>query len=102
MPPVDEAIIDRFGSLAADVARGLPLRRDWGPQYPSGHLLDSTAWSGASPVTPLSWASRRHNGCAERWIRTSNEHCFGPEPSDTVDRLRQAVNGFFDDTTTCS
>jgi hypothetical protein len=53
MPPVYEAIIDRFGSLAPDVARGPPLRHDWGPQYRSGHLLGSTAWPGASPMTPL-------------------------------------------------
>jgi putative transposase len=32
LQPVYDAVIDRFGGLGADVARGLQLRHDWGPQ----------------------------------------------------------------------
>jgi hypothetical protein len=38
LQPVYDAVIDRFGTLEADVARGLSLRHDWGPQYRSGHF----------------------------------------------------------------
>ena len=43
---VYDAVIDRFGGLAADLARGISLRHDWGPQYRSGHFLGSIAWLG--------------------------------------------------------
>ena len=37
------AVIDRFGGLSPDVARGISLRHDWGPQYRSRHFLGSMA-----------------------------------------------------------
>jgi hypothetical protein len=40
---VDDAVIDRFGALGADVAQGIPLRYDWGPQHRSAHFLGSIA-----------------------------------------------------------
>jgi putative transposase len=35
LQPVYDAIVDRWGRLDADIARGLELRHDWGPQYRS-------------------------------------------------------------------
>jgi hypothetical protein len=35
LQPVYDAVIDRWGRPDADVARGLSLRHDWGPQYRS-------------------------------------------------------------------
>ena len=32
LQPVYDAVIDRFGGLDADIARGISLRHDWGPQ----------------------------------------------------------------------
>jgi hypothetical protein len=46
LQPVYDAVIDRWGRLDADVARGLSLRHDWGPQYRSAHFLGSIAWLG--------------------------------------------------------
>jgi putative transposase len=37
LQPVYDAVIDRWGRLDADIARGLQLRHDWGPQYRSAH-----------------------------------------------------------------
>jgi putative transposase len=61
LQPVYDAVIDRWGRLDADVARGLSLRHDWGPQYRSGHFLARSAGWG-SPTTPPSWGSRRPTG----------------------------------------
>src|SRR5690606_12290925 len=44
LQPVYDAVIDRFGGLGPDVARGISLRHDWGPQYRSKHFLGSIAW----------------------------------------------------------
>jgi putative transposase len=58
LQPVDDAVTDRWGRLGPDVARGLQLRHDRGPQYRSAHFTGSIAgW--ASATIRRSWASRR-------------------------------------------
>jgi putative transposase len=95
LQPVHDAVVDRWGRLDADVARGLQLRHDWGPQYRSAHFAGSLAWLGISddPAFP---GEPETNGCAERWIRTLKDQCLWVQLHDTVDELRQAVAGFLD------
>ena len=93
LQPVYDAVIDRFGALGADVARGIALRHDWGPQYRSGHFLGSIAWLGIADDAAF-LGEPETNGCAERWIRTLKEQCLWAELRDTVDELRQAVATF--------
>jgi putative transposase len=69
LQPVDDAVIDRWGRLDADIARGLQLRHDWGPRYRSGHFLGSIAWLGITDDAAF-LGEPETNGCAERWIRT--------------------------------
>ena len=75
LQPVYDAVIDRWGRLDADVARGLSLRHDWGPQYRSGHFLGSIAWLGIADDAAF-LGEPETNGCAERWIRTLKEQCL--------------------------
>jgi hypothetical protein len=82
-----------LGRLEADVARGLALRHDWGPQYRSAHFPGSLAWLGISD-DPAFLGEPETNGCAERWIRTLKEQCLWVQLHDTVEELRQAVAGF--------
>jgi putative transposase len=93
LQPVYDAVIDRFGRLDADVARGIALRHDWGPQYRSGHFLGSIGWLGIADDAAF-LGEPETNGCAERWIRTLKEQCLWAELHDSVDELRQAVAGF--------
>jgi transposase InsO family protein len=93
LQPVYDAVIDRFGGLGADVARGISLRHDWGPQYRSGHFLGSIGWLGIADDAAF-LGELETNGCAERWIRTLMEQCLWAELHDTVDQLRQAVTTF--------
>jgi putative transposase len=95
LQPVYDAVIDRWGRLDADVARGLSLRHDWGPQYRSAHFLGSISWLGIADDAAF-LGEPETNGCAERWIRTLKEQCLWAELHDTVDQLRQAVTGFVD------
>jgi putative transposase len=69
LQPVYDAVIDRWGRLGADVARGLSLRHDWGPQYRSAHFLGSIAWLGIADDAAF-LGEPETNGCAERRIRT--------------------------------
>jgi transposase InsO family protein len=77
LQPVYGAVIDRWGRLDADIARGLQLRHDWGPQYRSGHFLGSIAWLGIADDAAF-LGEPETNGCAERWIRTLKEQCLWP------------------------
>jgi putative transposase len=95
LQPVYDAVVDRWGRLEADVARGLALRHDWGPQYRSAHFTGSLAWLGISD-DPAFLGEPETNGCAERWIRTLKDQCLWVQLHDTIDELRQAVAGFVD------
>jgi len=93
LQPVDDAVIDRFGGLGADVACGIALRHDWGPQYRSVHFLGSIGWLGIADDAAF-LGEPETNGCAERWIRTLKEQRRWAQLHDTVDQLRQAMAGF--------
>jgi putative transposase len=93
LQPVYDAVIDRWGALGPDVARGVSLRHDWGPQYRSGHFLGSLGWLGIADDAAF-LGEPETNGCAERWIRTLKEQCLWAQLHDTVGELRQAVTGF--------
>jgi transposase InsO family protein len=93
LQPVYDAVVDRWGALGPDVARGLGLRHDWGPQYRSAHFLGSIGWLGIADDAAF-LGEPETNGCAERWIRTLKEQCLWAQLHDTVDELRQAVAGF--------
>jgi putative transposase len=95
LQPVYDAVVDRWGRLDADVARGLELRHDWGPQYRSAHFTGSLAWLGIAD-SPAFLGEPETNGCAERWIRTLKDQCLWPTLYDTIDELRQAISGFVD------
>ena len=95
LQPVYDAVIDRWGRLEGDIARGLQLRHDWGPQYRSTHFLGSIGWLGITDDAAF-LGEPETNGCAERWIRTLKEQCLWTELHDTIDQLRQAVAGFVD------
>ena len=95
LQPVYDAVIDRWGRLEGDIARGLSLRHDWGPQYRSAHFLGSIAWLGISDDAAF-LGEPETNGCAERWIRTLKEQCLWAELHDTIEELRQAVSGLVD------
>ena len=93
LQPVYQAVIDRFGQLAPDVARGVAVRHDWGSQYRSHHFTGSLTWLGIrdDPSYP---GEPEGNGCAERFIRTLKEQCLWARLYQDVDDLRQGVAVF--------
>ena len=66
---------NRFGAIGPDVARGIAMRHDWGPQYTSGHFQGALRWLGIED-SPAYVGEPPCNGCAERFIRTLKEQCI--------------------------
>jgi putative transposase len=93
LQPVYDAVIDRWGQLDADAARGVVAAPRLGPQYRSGHFLGSIGWLGIADDAAF-LGEPETNGCAERWIRTLKEQCLWAELHEGLDELRRAVAGF--------
>lgn len=72
MEPVAQGLITTFGSVAADVGRGLSLRMDHGTQYLSDHFLNQLRYWGISPSFAFI-EQPQTNGVAERFNRTLKE-----------------------------
>lgn len=95
LEPIYDAVSDRFGEVDANLARGIALRHDWGPQYTSGHFQGAIAWLGIED-SPAFAGEPPCNGCAERFIRTLKEQCLWARLYEDVEDLRQAVLAFTD------
>jgi putative transposase len=93
LQPVYDAVIERFGRLGPDVARGIKLRHDWGSQYRSAHFQGSLTWLGIDDDAAFV-GEPQGNGVAERFIRTLKEQCLWAQLYEDTDHLRQAVAGF--------
>lgn len=93
LQPVYDAVIDRFGGLEPDVARGVKLRHDWGSQYRAQHFLGSIAWLGIDDDAAYV-GEPECNGVAERFIRTLKEQCLWVRLHQDIGDLRQAVARF--------
>jgi putative transposase len=95
LQPVYDAVIDRFGTLGPNVARGIKLRHDWGSQYRAHHFQGSLAWLGIEDDAALV-GEPQGNGVAERFIRTLKEQCLWARLAEDVDDLRQDVARFIE------
>ena len=95
LQPVYDAVIDRFGGLRPDVARGIKLRHDWGSQYRAHHFQGSLNWLGIEDDAAFV-GEPQGNGVAERFIRTLKEQCLWARLCDDVDDLRQAIATFIE------
>ena len=70
--PIAQGLERLYGSLDADVARGLALRMDHGSQYLSDHFLKQIRYWGIHPSFGFV-EEPETNGVAERWNRTLKE-----------------------------
>lgn len=95
LQPISMALTTRFGSVNADVARGLSLRMDHGPQYLSDHFQNQIKFWGIAPSFAFV-AEPETNGVAERFYRTLKEQVIYGRQYRTIDELRIAVADFID------
>src|SRR3954466_14022154 len=83
LEPVRQAVRERFGAFAKDVAAGLQLRHDHGSQYVSHHFQAEIRFLGIES-SPAFVREPEGNGCAERFIRTLKENLLWVRRFETV------------------
>jgi putative transposase len=93
LQPISMALNGLYGSVQADVARGLALRMDHGTQYLSDHFLNQLKFWGITPSFAFV-SEPQTNGVAERFNRTFKEQAIYGRVFRTVEDVRQAVENF--------
>ena len=96
LEPIAQGLGRLYGSVEADVARGLALRMDHGSQYLSDHFLNQLRYWGIHPSFAFV-EEPETNGVVERWNRTLKE-----QPSSRLSKpaeVRAAVAAFVERTT---
>ena len=82
-----------YGAFGKDVARGLALRSDWGPQYAADAFRNELTWLGITH-TPSFVGEPQCNGVIERFIRTLKEQCLWLHRFETLAEARAIIAAF--------
>jgi transposase InsO family protein len=93
LEPVKQAVRERFGAFAKDIAIGLQLRHDHRSQYVSHDFQAEIRFLGIEN-SPAFVREPEGNGCAERFIRSLKENLLWVRPFATVEKLRLALIAF--------
>ena len=93
LEPVAQGLRRLYGSVEADVARGLALRMDHGSQYLSDHFLNQLRYWGIQPSFAFV-EEPETNGVAERWNRTLKEQAVYGRVFRNLADVRAAVAEF--------
>ena len=93
LEPVRQAVRERFGAFAKNVASGLALRHDHGSQYVSHDFQAEIHFLGIGS-SPAFVREPDGNGCAERFIRVLKENLLWVRRFNTVEELRLALQAF--------
>lgn len=96
LEPISQGLTKLYGSLTADVARGLMLRMDHGSQYLSDHFLNQVRFWGIKPSFAFV-AEPETNGVAERFNRTLKEQAMYGKAFRNIEEVRRAVGKFVED-----
>jgi len=93
LEPVLEGVRSHFGGCALNIARGLALRHDHGPQYVSDHFQGELRWLGITD-SPAFVREPEGNGMAEWFIKQLKEQILWCERFATVEEADRAVREF--------
>ena len=93
LEPIAQGLRRIYGTVDADVARGLALRMDHGSQYLSDHFLRQIRYWGIRPSFGF-LEEPETNGVVERWNRTLKEQAIYGRVFQNLDDVRAAVAEF--------
>jgi transposase InsO family protein len=95
LEPLRQAVRERHGAFAHDIAVGVALRHDHGSQFVSYAYQDEVRFLGIES-SPAYVREPEGNGCAERFVRTLKEQLLWLWRFATVEELRRALHNFKD------
>ena len=93
LEPLRQGVRRHFGAIGKDVAAGLMLRHDHGPNYMSDDFQSEIAFLGIE-TSPSFVRQPEGNGVAERFIRTLKENLLWVRHFETIEELRLALLNF--------
>jgi transposase InsO family protein len=95
LEPIHQGVRMAFGAFGKDVARGLAIRSDWGPQYVADAFRAELGWLGITH-SPSFVGEPQCNGVIERFMRTLKEQCIWLHRFATLDEARMILGAFID------
>jgi putative transposase len=95
LEPIHQGVRAAFGAFGKDIARGLAVRSDWGPQYVADAFRGELAWLGITH-SPSFVGEPQCNGVIERFMRTLKEQCLWLHRFDTLDQAQAIISVFIE------
>lgn len=93
LEPIRQGVRRVLGGFGKDVARGLRLRCDWGPQYIADAWINEVKWLGIT-ISPSYVGEPECNGVAERFMRTLKEQCIYLHRFATLAEAQRIIGEF--------
>jgi putative transposase len=95
LEPIHQGLRMAFGACGKDIARGLAIRSDWGPQYVADAFRAELRWLGMTH-SPSFVGEPQCNGVIERFMRTLKEQCLWLHRFNTLDEARALIGAFIE------
>ena len=95
LEPIRQGVRHAFGDFRKDIARGLAIRCDWGPQYIADAWISEGKWLGIT-ISPSYVGEPQCNGVIERFMRTLTEQCLSRHRFQTLEAARRMIAAFID------
>jgi putative transposase len=95
LEPIHQGVRMAFGGFEKDIARGLAIRSDWGPQYVADAFRAALGWLGITH-SPSYVGEPQCNGVIERFMRTLKEQCIWLHRFATLDEARTIIGAFLE------
>jgi len=93
LEPIRQGVRHAFGRFGKEVARGLAIRCDWGPQYIADAWINEVKWLGCT-ISPSYVGEPECNGVAERFMRTLKEQCIYLHQFESLAEARGIIGEF--------
>jgi transposase InsO family protein len=93
LEPIRQGVRHAFGGFRKEVARGLKIRCDWGPQYIADAWINEVKWLGIT-ISPSYVGEPECNGVIERFMRTLKEQCIYLHRFQSLPEARRIIADF--------
>ena len=95
LEPLRQGVRYALGGFGKEIARGLTLRCDWGPQSTADAWIGEVRWLGMT-ISPAYVGEPECNGVIERFMRTLKEQCLDLHQFASLDAARRVIGAFIE------